>query len=140
MMPQNKQKRICLIIFIIYIFIVLTLTVFRFNIYYDERQINLSLFSDLIEIYRNFGIGFFLWLLLGNIFWFIPFGFLLPMLLKKHNLIKTLLSGFLFSLTIETLQFTFYKGVAELDDLILNTFGVLIGYGLFRLFSIHKKT
>ena len=133
-MSKKKRKLICLIIFIIYLLIVLTLTVFRFNVYYNERQLNLSLFVDLIEIYRNYGIGLFLWLFLGNIFWFIPFGFLLPILIKKHNLIKIMLFGLMFSLTIESLQFFFYKGVAEIDDLILNTLGVLIGYGFFKLF------
>jgi glycopeptide antibiotics resistance protein len=35
--------------------------------------------------------------------------------------------GFLLSAMIETLQFILGTGVSELDDLILNTFGVWIG-------------
>jgi glycopeptide antibiotics resistance protein len=91
------------------------------------------LFIDLINIYRNIGTGAFFRLFLGNIGWFIPFGFLLPMLLKRKSLFITMALGLTFSFFIEITQFTFYKGVAELDDLILNTLGTAIGYLLFKL-------
>jgi len=112
----------------VYIIILLRLTVFRFTTI-DERSINLSLFSDLIQVYQNHGFWRFFWLFGGNIGWFVPFGFLLPQL-KKLSFAKTLLCGFLFSLSIETIQFIFRIGFAELDDLILNTTGVAIGYAL----------
>jgi glycopeptide antibiotics resistance protein len=134
-MRAKKCKTLIWCLFFIYILIVLLLTVFRFGASYAERQINLTLFVDLINIYRNYGAGLFLWLFLGNIFWFVPFGFLLPLLLERHRFVKTMLAGFLFSLAIETLQFVFYKGVAELDDLILNSLGVLIGFCLCKLFN-----
>lgn len=41
--------------------------------------------------------------------------------------------GFLLSLLIEATQFVFYKGVAELDDLMLNTLGTAIGGFLFTV-------
>ena len=131
----KNQKTFCFILFVTYILIILRLTVFRFGVYH-ERQLNLSLFTDLINVFRNFGITRFMWLFLGNIVWFIPFGFLLPMLLKKSSFFKIVVCGFMFSLAIETMQFFTYKGVAELDDLILNTFGAAIGYLLFKLLSM----
>jgi len=130
----KTQKAICLIIFVIYILIVLRLTIFRSGVY-NERQLNLSLFTDLINTYKYSGITRFLWLFLGNIVWFIPFGFLLPMLLKNSSFLKTAACGFMFSFAIETTQFFTYKGVAELDDLILNTLGAAIGYLFFKLLS-----
>ena len=133
MLPKN-QKIICSILFIIYILIVLNLTVFRFNVSLDERQLNLTLFADLLHVYQNVGVVPFLRLFLGNIGWFIPFGFLLPMLLKNSSFIKIVTIAFMFSFFIETSQFIFYKGVAELDDLILNTLGAAIGYFFFLLF------
>ncbi|MDD4689843.1 MAG: VanZ family protein [Eubacteriales bacterium] len=128
---ENK-KTIYFILFIVYILIVLKLTVFRFAVYYDEPQINLALFSELIKVYRNIGLREFSRLFLGNIGWFIPFGFLLPMLLKKKSLLKVLAFGLMFSFIIEILQFISHKGVAELDDLILNIIGVIIGYYLYK--------
>ena len=131
----KNQRTICLMLFVIYVLFVLRLTVFRFGVY-SERQLNLTLFTDLINVYRYSGIARFMWLFLGNIGWFIPFGFLLPMLLKKSSLLKIVACGFMFSFAIETTQFFTYKGVAELDDLILNTLGVAIGYLLFKLLSM----
>lgn len=131
-MTDSKKRIIRLILFSIYILIVLRLTIFRFNSILDERVLNLTLFVDLIHVYQNAGLRLFLWLFLGNIGWFVPFGFLLPMLLKKESFLKSVGIGFLFSLVIESLQFAFRLGVAELDDLILNTLGVVIGYLLFK--------
>ena len=131
-MMISRRKFVCLIFFLAYIAVVLRLTVFRFNFIFDERMLNLMIFSDLIDVYRSVGINRFLWLFLGNIGWFIPFGFLLPMLLKNERFLKIVILGFLFSLTIESLQFIFRVGVAELDDLILNTIGATIGYMFFK--------
>ena len=157
-----KKQKIIIIIFSTYILILLCLAVFRFGFYYHERQINLTLFVNLMDMYHNAGAGEFLRLFLGNICCFVPFGFLAPMLSKtisvsvspgpascegsggsgkgkrargdrKLSFVIMLVLGLCFSFFIETMQFIFYKGVAELDDLILNTLGTVIGYSLFKL-------
>ena len=46
---------------------------------------------------------------------------------RGNRLWKIVLAGFLFSLTIESLQYLFGTGYSELDDLILNTAGVFAG-------------
>ena len=129
----KKQKAIFLTVFAIYILSLLYLTIFRFNFYYDERRLNLTLFIGLINVFRNAGIGEFLRQFLGNIGWFVPLGFFLPVLIKRKSLLITAAIGLAFSFFIEVTQFVFYKGVAELDDLILNTLGAVIGYLLYRL-------
>lgn len=66
-----------------------------------------------------------------NILLFAPVGFLLPMLwrgFQKKSL--TFLGGFLFSLLIEVVQL-FGNRVTDLDDLLMNTAGTVLGYGLF---------
>jgi len=135
---KEKLKCIFLVSFIIYILILLRLTVFRFVTPYEERQLNLILFVDLIEVYNSSELFTFLWLFLGNIGWFVPFGFLLPIILKASGFLKVIIISFLFSLVIETVQFFSRRGVAELDDLILNTIGAAIGYLLFIL--VKRKT
>ena len=65
-----------------------------------------------------------------NILMLIPVGFLLPFLVRKH----TVLYGFLCSLCIEVFQLVTKRGYFEIDDLIHNTLGVVIGVGLYRLF------
>ena len=131
MTQTKKQRVICLIIFILYILTVLYLTIFRFNFRYSERKLNLTLFVSLIKVFRNADIGEFLRLFLGNIGWFVPFGFLLPILLKRNNPLIIIGNSLLFSIFIEVIQFISYKGIAELDDLILNTLGAIIGYLLY---------
>lgn len=69
-----------------------------------------------------------------NFCMFIPFGFLLPWGIKWfRNFWKTYLAGFLFSVLIEITQLLLQRGMFELDDLLGNTVGAMIGYGLFVL-------
>ena len=138
-MNDKRIKTISFIVFSVYILLVLKLTIFRSGVLYEERQLNLTLFSDLFLVYKNEGLRRFLWLFLGNIGWFVPFGFLLPTLLKKESFLRILVIGFMFSFAIESLQFIFRIGVAELDDLILNTLGIAIGYLIYKLWLRYKN-
>ncbi|MGI5891528.1 MAG: VanZ family protein [Bacillota bacterium] len=71
--------------------------------------------------------------LVGNILLFVPWGFLLPLIFKKSkSLRQVLLAGMIFVLCIEAMQFVTRLGSFDIDDLILNLVGVLIGYGIFR--------
>jgi len=76
-----------------------------------------------------------------NVFMTIPFGFLLPAIWPVfRSLKKVALAGFLFSLTIETMQL-FTNRVTTIDDLIMNTLGAVIGYLIFQaLFRIFRRT
>ncbi|WP_312650221.1 VanZ family protein [Aminipila sp.] len=68
-----------------------------------------------------------------NIILFIPFGFLCSTLWKNQRSVKHVaLGGFLFSLTIETSQI-FSMRVTDVDDLLMNTIGTIIGYLIFRI-------
>jgi glycopeptide antibiotics resistance protein len=72
--------------------------------------------------------------LLGNIFAFSPFGFLLPQIKKKKvGIIRVIISTFLFSFVIESCQFILEVGVFDIDDLFLNTIGGIIGYMMYRI-------
>ena len=127
---------VCIVLFIAYLLIVLYITVGRLGFRYEDRKINLTLFTDLFHVYKYTNIITFMRLLLGNIGWFVPFGFLLPILVKRNSFLFTIIAGASFSLTIEILQYFLKKGVAELDDLILNILGVVIGYFIYR-FALH---
>ena len=67
--------------------------------------------------------------LLGNIIGFIPFGILLPLLLKRARTFKKFffyaISGIVL---IELIQLFTLRGSFDIDDLILNMLGSLIGY------------
>ena len=71
---------------------------------------------------------------IGNTAMFIPTGIMTPLIYKHLNSFKqTVLTGFLISLTIEIIQLPFAVRCSDVDDLILNTLGCVIGYGFFSL-------
>lgn len=73
--------------------------------------------------------------ILGNILMFLPLGFLLPLLFKKFDLWGiTPIFGFMLSLLIEVTQSFSFRG-ADIDDVLLNTIGALIGYGIYRVIT-----
>ena len=65
-----------------------------------------------------------------NVVVFVPVGLLLGIAFKQMTWWKALLIGCSISITIEALQFWFMKGFSEVDDVMHNTVGCLIGYGL----------
>jgi glycopeptide antibiotics resistance protein len=71
--------------------------------------------------------------LLGNILLFIPFPFVLVIVFNKKQPAYILLSAFLLSLFIEVMQFIFKSGVADADDVLLNTLGATIGLLLVKM-------
>ncbi len=80
--------------------------------------------------------------LIGNAAMFIPLGIVWPAVFKKLDTsAKAISAGFGFSLAIEIAQLPFYDRTSDIDDLILNTVGYLIGYGIYRFvkFCLTKK-
>ncbi len=73
-----------------------------------------------------------LWNVVGNMAMFIPSGMILPVVYKKRNSFgKVLITGAFISLCIEILQLPFASRASDIDDLILNTLGVAVGYGIY---------
>ena len=68
---------------------------------------------------------------IGNTAMFIPSGIVLPIIYKKVNSFwKAVAAGAMISLCIEIIQLPFSVRASDVDDLILNTLGVAIGYGI----------
>ena len=65
---------------------------------------------------------------------FVPVGILLPIAYPRLNTCaKVVGTGALISLAIELVQLPFYTRVTDINDLMLNTLGVAIGYGVYSL-------
>lgn len=126
-------------LFILYMAVVLRITVFRSNFsltgLFRNGNLNLTIFKGYMIFVRSRNWYRFIYLFVGNIVWFIPFGMYLQYTKKFKNILAVTLCGMLFSLCIETLQYVFGTGVTELDDLILNTFGVWLGAVSVKLFQ-----
>jgi glycopeptide antibiotics resistance protein len=63
----------------------------------------------------------------GNILLFIPFPFLLRYVFGIKSYRRLLWMSIAFSFLVETLQFIVNRGVADIDDLVLNTLGACFG-------------
>jgi glycopeptide antibiotics resistance protein len=74
--------------------------------------------------------------ILGNLLLLAPLGVFLPVLSPSYRRWwATVGTGFLVTLFIELFQFFLAVRVFDVDDLILNTLGVGLGYGLFVLLA-----
>ena len=103
------------------------------------HETNLIPFKVIVETYNEvFVNGYFNYFLinfLGNIIMFMPIGFFIPLLWNVSNK-KVVIIGFCFSLFIEICQLFLTRGT-DVDDLMLNTIGVILGLLLYRL--LYKK-
>ena len=78
--------------------------------------------------------------LAGNIVVFIPFGFLLPYVMKwGRNFFVMLLNAFVFVLGIEVFQLFSAFGAFDVDDILLNCFGAVLGYMAYHAYETVKK-
>lgn len=119
----------------VYIVVVLYVTLLRGGIGFGgfEYRANFKPFSSYKEAWYNFSAQEWRNLIL-NICMFVPFGFLLPICFGKiKRAWKIYLCGFGFALFIEVVQLITGRGVFETDDIINNTIGAMIGYGLFSV-------
>ena len=147
---KNKFFKICChIFFIIYLVFLIKIVLFKYKglISTFESLIagelsgfhsyNIIPFQAILEFVKlmfggHFSRGFNN--IVGNVFVFVPFGYFIPLLYKKCKNVKiVLLAGFLVSLFFEICQYFLYLGSADIDDIILNLLGVILGFLFFKI-------
>lgn len=152
----DLTKEGALLILVIYFLILIRLTIFKFSIIMISSPlnsyqytfsgvdgiINIIPFKETVNILKD-GIhnnkiikGIIL-----NVIYFIPLGFLLPLLFKKINsFLKIILISTITSSLIEIIQLFTIFSVSNIDDVIFNIIGSAIGLICFKLFEkIVKK-
>ena len=104
-------------------------------------EINLILGKVFVDTYRECFVNhyplYFVINFVGNICLFLPIGFGIPLLWKNISAKRVILIGLLSSLCIELCQFPQARGT-DIDDLWINTLGVIIGYAIYCLFAKTK--
>ncbi len=138
---HDRLLHMCKILFVIYLFVVAYLLFFfemRTSLAASgELHYNLVPFKEIHRFLTNteiLGTKSVLMNVFGNVLLFLPFGFLLPTLFGRvRGLAKTTLTGFFFSLLVEVLQLISRLGCFDVDDLILNTMGAMVGFLLFAV-------
>lgn len=81
------------------------------------------------------------WEIVNNIVLFVPMGVLVPVLLPSfRSSWKIALCALGCSAVVEVCQLVFRLGLFEFDDIFNNTWGALMGYGIFRIgYGIWKR-
>lgn len=77
--------------------------------------------------------------LLGNIILFMPIGIYLPYFIKGITKVRpVLMMTILIIFTVEATQVLTMRGRFDVDDLILNTCGALLGFSIWRMRKVQK--
>lgn len=76
----------------------------------------------------------------GNIALFIPFGFLVPFVFRAVAWRTSLALAVGVPFAIEITQAVFRIGIFDIDDVILNGLGVMLGYFAFLLFRRWRRS
>ena len=77
---------------------------------------------------------------IGNTAMFVPSGIVLPIVYKRLDTFwKVLTTGIGISLCIEIIQLPFSARATDVDDLILNAIGVIVGYGIYTLIQYARR-
>lgn len=98
-----------------------------------SRGLMLIPFRELYSLFTAPNHSFYFWQIVLNIMLFIPFGFMLSCYLYtyhrlQHLFLSILLSGLFVSVGVELLQYITSRGFTEIDDVINNTVGSMIGW------------
>ena len=147
-MSTRRQKQIRIfgkILFVVYI-----LFLFYFLIFSDwygrsgvmeEYHYNLTPFREIKRFWRyreQLGIPALL-NLVGNVLIFIPFGFFEAIASRSRSFWGTMTDGLFLSMLVEVFQLVTKVGRFDIDDLILNTAGVVIGYLIFLVCNAMRR-
>ena len=147
---NRKRRRIALAVFVLYLVVLVYLLFFAEGfgrtIPFQTYSYNLVPFREIrryVSHAKELGT-ISLINLAGNVLAFVPFGFFVPVLFERCRRfpIPVFLTA-VFSLGVELVQLVTRVGTCDVDDIILNTLGGLIGSLLFRLFfkaAKHGKT
>jgi glycopeptide antibiotics resistance protein len=127
-----KRRIILLTLLAIYILFLFDIALFRFPA--SNPEPNLVPFRTISEDWqvggKEFVVNF-----LGNLVAFMPMGIVPPLVrTRRTRAWQVALFSLVLSLTIEGGQYASGRRVADVDDLILNTLGGLLGYALVGAF------
>lgn len=141
------KKELTIYLFILYIASLYQITALRFGLSFSMHKIgghNISVnYIPVTAPLRWLRYGYW-WLfvcnVVGNMIWFIPLGVLVPMLFERcRRLYCMIMVGVIVSCSIETFQWLLATGVTDIDDVILNITGTVVGYLFWRRYLAKKE-
>ncbi|WP_081415773.1 VanZ family protein [Peribacillus kribbensis] len=99
----------------------------------QDSGIRFNLIPEIIPLHYPMGKDFQIWFFeVGNFVAFIPFGIIFPLLFRCS--FRRFISLFILSITIlETLQMFSGLGAFDVDDIIINSLGAVVGFAAQRI-------
>lgn len=128
----NKEKIVVykeLLYLLFFIYILFLFQVVTSGDYYSYG-ININFFKELTRY--KIGSRLFYRNIVGNIIMFMPFGFFSSLYLKNNKIYISVLLTFIVSFVIESIQLNIGRAF-DVDDLLLNCIGGLLGYFVYKL-------
>ncbi|MEK3914860.1 VanZ family protein [Paenibacillus sp. FSL H7-0331] len=109
-----------------------------------ERMMNLVPFktiSNYITGFHHYNLDTWVINLFGNVAAFVPFGFLVPLVFPGvRSYLQIITRFFLALLAVESIQWLFHVGSFDVDDILLNIIGGLIGFAMLqRVRRLNKR-
>ena len=141
---KDRSKKILISLFIVYMTVVVSITIFPLIIDpelmpINDRSIILVPFSTITNLLENATLWTIVLQIIGNIIMTIPYGIFIPFMVKRKRWYNYLVYTLIFPLAIELTQLiicistnSFYRTV-DIDDVILNSIGIIIGYGIYKI-------
>ena len=108
----------------------------------EEYRYNLELFKEIRRfiVYREqLGVFVVFSNLFGNILIFMPFGFFISMASRARSFFMALFNSLGLSLCVEVLQLVTRVGSFDVDDILLNTIGGVLGYIVFVICNLIRR-
>lgn len=103
----------------------------------SEYRYNLTLFREIkraVYCLKTGNVQYFFLNVMMNIAAFAPFGFFLPIISPKNRkFLNIFLLSMELTLSIEVLQLVFKVGIFDVDDLVMNTLGGVLGYAAYYI-------
>ncbi len=135
---QNKKKFVLYKEAFYYAFIIYILFLFYVVTFQDvSSSTNLIPFKEMFRY--EFGSKLFFKNVIGNMLMFMPYGFFVTYFLKINKVYMLLIFVFITSLTVEVTQLSLGR-VFDVDDIILNIVGALLGYVLYKTTTFIYQT
>lgn len=120
-------KELFMLLFILYVMCLFEIVTIQ------DHNYGLSNYIPFKEIFRyEIGSRLFVKNIIGNILLFLPYGYFAADYLRSKKIWPVCFLTMLVSLTIELVQLNIGR-TFDIDDIILNTFGGMFGYFLYRL-------
>ena len=129
----KKDKMIKMIMQIIFLIYLIILFYIISKPEYSYHIVNLKPFKEILRY--PFYSKLFVKNILGNILLFLPYGLFVTYFFKIDKIYLMLILTFCLSLTIEIIQINIGR-VSDIDDIILNLIGGIIGYFIVKSFDI----